>query len=390
MSRHRPADVLTTISAHVSHGIIMNLLRSIAHKLSHGEHVQHDTVDAIFGFVSHINSLPTHGNLIIGAGLVPVLLEFLDAKGDRRLGYISRASGLLDSALYNHPQALPAFTTADGMNTLVNRVKGEVQRILDEPVPEPEPLESRDTIISYNTQAVKAELRSLYRMLQSTGGSEGFRNVVDTDLPKSIKRIFTNVDKFGQRNFAVATNIMATIVHNEPTSLSILQEMQVPQTFYEELNRQMPDSFEVIYTLPNAIGAICLNPAGLQATIDHFGVVSKLIRTTIGLKPEEPERDGVAAIGATLDELVRHHPSLRPHVLKAVLEILQEAINEGNEFRPSPADMHEYAVEPSRVDTSMEVESSSSASPADPSAPASNAPLTKITNILKVGPKQKR
>jgi len=314
----------------------------------------------------------------------------------------------MDSALYNHPQALPAFTNADGLNIIVNKVKAEVQAIVDAPLPEPEELESRDTIVAFNTQALKAELRSIFRMLQSTGGTEGLRNVVDTDLPKSIKRIFLDMEKFGKRNFAVATNIMATIVHNEPTSLAILQEMQLPQTFYDVLDKDMPESFEVICTMPNAIGAICLNPAGLAATLEHFGVIKKLIRATVTLKPEAHERDNIASIGASLDELVRHHPALRPKTLESIAEILKEAIAEGQEFHPPVSEVNEYAVEPSLARTDMEVEpaaetadAAETAEPsAEPSAAASvesvppsptteapqitNAPLAKITNTLKL------
>ena len=38
---------------------------------------------------------------------------------------------------------------------------------------------------------------------------------------------------------------MASFVHNEPTSLSILQEQQLPQTLFEMLEKEVPDSFEV-------------------------------------------------------------------------------------------------------------------------------------------------
>jgi E3 ubiquitin-protein ligase HUWE1 len=383
MTRHRPTDVLTTISAHVSHGIIMNLLRSVVDRLVAGTEVLHETVDSILGFVAYISGQTSHGNLLVAAGLVPVLLQMLDAKGFRRLQYISRACGLLDTA-FIHPQALPAFAAADGMNVVVGKIKGEVQAIIDAPLPEATELESQDTIISFNTQTVKAMLRTIYRLLQTTGGTEGFRNVVDTDLPKSIKRIFLNMDKFGKRNFAVATNIMATIVHNEPTSLSILQEMQLPQTLYEVLEKNMPDTLEVIATLPNAIGAICLNAPGLQATLDHFGVIKQLITTTVSLKPEASERgDNVAAIGTHLDELARHHPSLRPKLLEVVLEVLKAAVQDGEAFRPSSSEATEYAAE---VSDDMDVEQPA-ATPATPPSEViqiTNAPLTKITNVLKL------
>ncbi len=38
---------------------------------------------------------------------------------------------------------------------------------------------------------------------------------------------------------------MATFIHNEPTSLGVLQEMQMPQSLYAQLEREIPPSFDV-------------------------------------------------------------------------------------------------------------------------------------------------
>jgi E3 ubiquitin-protein ligase HUWE1 len=38
---------------------------------------------------------------------------------------------------------------------------------------------------------------------------------------------------------------MATFVHNEPTSLSVLQELQLPQTLFEELEREIYPAYDV-------------------------------------------------------------------------------------------------------------------------------------------------
>lgn len=386
---HHRSEVLTSINAHVSHGIIMSLLRSIVAKLVANEPVAHDTVDALLGFLAYINALPLHGNLLIGAGLIPALIEMLDMKGDRRGQYIPRAAGLIDSAYFTHPQALQAFTNADGLNALVLRIKAEVHVITEAPLPDDTELFNRDSIIAYDTNPLKAELRSIYRMLQSTGGSDGFRNVVDTDLPKSLKRIITNADKFGLRNFGLAINIMSTIVHNEPTALGILQEAQLPQTLYEVLEKNMPDAFEVVYTLPNAIGAICLNPQGLADTIEHFGVISNIIKVATSWNSDEfADRDYVTTIGQSLDELVRHHPTLRPKVREAVVSLLNEAIEEGKAFKPTAKEVNDYAVDPNVIAPDMDVDSTEDAKDADAKdkdrEPITNAPLAKLTNILKL------
>lgn len=389
---HHRTEVLTSINAHVSHGVLMGVLRSISQKLTTDAEISYDVVDAVLAFLSFINSQPQYGNLLVGAGLLPILLQMLDTKGPRRNQIIPRTAGLIDSAVFSHQQALQALTSADGVNVIVGRIKAEVQNVLEHPAGQGTQMFSRDSEIAWDTNPLKALLRSIYRLLQSTGGSEGFRNVVDTDLPKSLKLIFTNADKFGMRNFSLAINIMSTIVHNEPTSLAILQEMQLPQTLFDVLEKQMPDTFEVVYTLPNAIGAICLNASGLQSTLDHFSVVSNMIKVAIGwtVDSDAGERDQVASIGASLDELVRHHPGLRPKVLETVVSVFKDAIADAEQFKPPLAEVNEYTAEPAPAseETAMEVESPKSEkadkTEASKDKVISNPPLSKLTNILKL------
>lgn len=381
-SRHK-SDYLNHINVNVSHGIIMSLLRSVVSKLVAGEYVAHDVVDALFAFLSSINSMPLQGNQLIGAGLIPLLLEMFKTKGDRRGQYIPRACGLIDSAYFTHPQALQAFNNADGINVYVTRIKEEVQAISAAPIAQAEGVFDRDSMITWVTNPVKSELRSIYRMLQSTGGSDGFRNVVDTDLPRSLKLIFTEQEKFGLRVLTLAINIMSTIVHNEPTALQILQEAQLPQTLYQVLETSMPESFELVYALPNAIGAICLNQPGLDDTIAHFGVVVNVLKAAISWSTDETaDRDHVQLIGTSLDELVRHHPALRPKVREAIITLFKDAIKEGQDFKPPADEVNDYAVAPSAVDTSMAVDKDKD-DKEERDVPT-NAPLSKITNILKV------
>jgi E3 ubiquitin-protein ligase HUWE1 len=42
-----------------------------------------------------------------------------------------------------------------------------------------------------------------------------------------------------------AINVMAAFVHNEPTSLSVLQELGLPQALYDELERDFPTNNDV-------------------------------------------------------------------------------------------------------------------------------------------------
>lgn len=43
----------------------------------------------------------------------------------------------------------------------------------------------------------------------------------------------------------IAMNIMASFVHNEPTSLSVLQELGLPQALYTQLEQEYSTSHDV-------------------------------------------------------------------------------------------------------------------------------------------------
>jgi E3 ubiquitin-protein ligase HUWE1 len=44
----------------------------------------------------------------------------------------------------------------------------------------------------------------------------------------------------------VAIHVMATFVHNEPTSLTVLQEAKLPDSFYQAVENHIEPSIEVI------------------------------------------------------------------------------------------------------------------------------------------------
>jgi E3 ubiquitin-protein ligase HUWE1 len=101
--------------------------------------------------------------------------------------------------------------------------------------------------------------------MQSSGSADGMRNLIDSSLVKSIHTILIHSNLFGHVGaFGLAVNIMSTFIHNEPTSLSILQEAQLPLAFLTAANKPLQVSVEVVSALPNAFGALCLNTVGLE------------------------------------------------------------------------------------------------------------------------------
>jgi E3 ubiquitin-protein ligase HUWE1 len=98
-------------------------------------------------------------------------------------------------------------------------------------------------------------------MMQSSGTAEGLRNLIDMSLLKSIKKVVEYRGLFGSSVFPLgellvlcievcstgftAINVMSTFVHNEPTSLAIIQEAGLPSTFYHAIENGIEPAIEV-------------------------------------------------------------------------------------------------------------------------------------------------
>lgn len=139
---------------------------------------------------------------------------------------------------------------------------------------------------------------------------------------------------------------MSMFVHNEPTSLAILQEAQVPDTFYNAVESGIEPAIEVITSVPNAIGALCLNQAGQNQFNEHKAVMS----TFFSMFTSEAhikillEKDNANAIGGAIDELVRHHPSLKDVVFESIMGTLQKIEDLGNAFQIPKDQEHLYKL----------------------------------------------
>jgi E3 ubiquitin-protein ligase HUWE1 len=102
----------------------------------------------------------------------------------------------------------------------------------------------------------------MHRMMQSSGTAEGLRGLIDSSLLKSIKKIIEHRSLFGPNVLPIgkflalplccpsierslAINILATFVHNEPTSLTVIQETGVPEAFYRAVEAGLEPVIEV-------------------------------------------------------------------------------------------------------------------------------------------------
>ncbi|GAC95365.1 ubiquitin-protein ligase [Pseudozyma hubeiensis SY62] len=336
--RNRVSVVLNSVNASVNHGIILSVVRNLIDDLRTDAPVSTEHyVDSVLSFVAFIATTSSASHTIVGAGLVPLLVELVNIDSPDRYMVqrtVSRALGLIDSLSYAVPQAFDLFCNARGLDVLVDRIKAEVDRDIhdgaadrmgDGVYGEPGPDNLYGRLSFGRASLLRSMFKTITQMMSSTGTGDGLRNLVNTSLPDSLKRIILNRNIFGPQILALVILITSTIIHNEPTSLTILQEAKIPEVLFDAIEADIEAHWEVIYAIPNAIGAICLNQAGLDL-FNSRRLIPKLFSLFTSERHSKvfQDRDNANAFGAAIDELMRHQPSTKPLVMDSIMRSLDD------------------------------------------------------------------
>ncbi|KAA1107112.1 hypothetical protein PGT21_002719 [Puccinia graminis f. sp. tritici] len=333
ISRYRGkiAEVAGAVGVSVSHGTLMQVVRKMAKELERERAACKDEfIDSLFCFLSCLQLSVYAGSLLVGAGVVPVLVDICKNSHPNQIGTVIRAVTNLDGLLYGFTSAFALFNQVDGLKVFVNRIKEEVDKaIAEHPIDatsSSKPSELLIGMLSHSSAGLlKALFRSIQRLLTSAGTLESVRNLTETQLPLSIKLIIQNKAVFGYQIYSLAINMMSTLIHSEPTSLVILQEAGLPEALYDAIDSGIEPAFDVIAAIPSALGALCLNDVGLQQLNDRQAIPAIFsVFTSERHARILRDRDHASVVGSTIDELIRHQPSLKKTVLDATLTFLNE------------------------------------------------------------------
>ncbi|KAH9485384.1 E3 ubiquitin-protein ligase ptr1 [Psilocybe cubensis] len=357
--KNKVQEVLTAVNAGVNHGILMALVRNMVAEVSNPESkLPHAFVEALLSFITYIASHASGGNMVVGAGLIPLLIQIMENRSPFRLPVISKTMQLVDNVLYSFTNAFTLFCAARGVDVLVDRIEYEIDFDINEYSSEFHPcaLTGIGELPIQRIAILKHILRSMHRMMQSSGTAEGLRGLIDMSLLKSIKKIIEYRGLFGPNIFPLAINIMSTFVHNEPTSLAIIQEAGLPETFYNAIEIGIEPSIEVIQAIPNAIGALCLNDVGQALLSKRPSIIPGIFSIFTSEKHLKVliDKENAVIIGTAVDELIRHHPSLKTPVFEALKSVLGRIEDFGMSYSPTPNIKQWYQLVPMAPTTSVD------------------------------------
>jgi E3 ubiquitin-protein ligase HUWE1 len=183
--------------------------------------------------------------------------------------------------------------------------------------------------------------RSLSYLIQvlEGGNADGFMNLLDTDFPHIIKKLLDHNKAFSPNIYASAISIITKFINREPTSLSVLQEVQVPQALLQSFNNYSQPTFKILKNAILSFDIMCLNSDGRRIFQDlnplphYFELLVQLdfVRTS-------SDDSEIGFLGVCLDELIRHHPHLESNIYQLLDNLIMYVIEIGNTESCKPVD----------------------------------------------------
>lgn len=347
---------------------------------------------ALFSFLYHLASYENGGEALVSCGMIESLLKVIGWKGTdpEHITFVTRAVRVID-LITNLDMG--AFQTHNGLNIFISRLESEVEVcrqeqpfVIDVPVSgrfreitdQPEtsmsvgeeskeaeksspmevdsvtpsssgvgssvPSSSSSTpckdIQCYAQRAalLKSMLNFLKKAVQDSAFSDSIRHLMDGSLPNSLRHIISNAEYYGPSLFMLATDVVTVYVFQEPSLLSTLQESGLTDVVLQALlSKEIPPTREVVSSLPNVFTALCLNTRGLNAfqACKPFDKVFKVLLSPEYLpamrrrRSSDPMGDTAGNLGTSMDELMRHQPSLRTDATAAIIKLLEELCHLG-------------------------------------------------------------
>ncbi|KAL5365688.1 hypothetical protein BJX96DRAFT_18474 [Aspergillus floccosus] len=320
---------------------------------------------------------------LVSAGLIPMFVDVLNLRTEKARRVYSRIMEFLDTFVHAVRDALGTLTSARGFDAISDLIDYETKTSFENVsrgagIPAQHKTPSMDYQIPYfQQQSLRWMFRFVNHIMQHNGG--GFdrvlRNLIDSpQLLTSLRLVFENAKIFGSHVWSNAVNILSSFIHNEPTSYAVIAEAGLSKSFLEavtmsdikvpekiatgaepaeaegetaaeppepsplsddEKPRQYaiarPDgtrlatgivpAVEALSCIPSAFGAICLNSSGLKLFQSSNALESffEIFENPEHVKCLKEDANLIRSLGTTFDELVRHHPALKPSIMTAVI-----------------------------------------------------------------------
>lgn len=320
------SDIVRNMGGNMSHGLLSQILRYIDKILrENSPEVDEEYNVRFFYLISNLADVKTLHESLVSAGLISCLLDIISVKHSNYRRTLASATHLLE-AVINDGESTAEFINNNGFNILINSFTEEVDFALENPDYGSPPKYSLVYYsVSFRQLAYIRSLSKLVLKLLKTDSGDRIRNLIDSPILLSLKKILENRPVFGYTLITYVLDIIQRVINSEPTIYPILVEAGLIPYIIDHFSDFLGPYAGLISILPDVISALCLNTDGLRQVKEKNMVAFLFDAVT---KPEYSRilswKEEATDLGASVDELARHYPELRPHILDCFVEIVKK------------------------------------------------------------------
>lgn len=197
---------------------------------------------------------------------------------------------------------------------------------------------SGQTARRYSLHFIKRSFR-FTELFMNTEHNEGLLNIMDTDFPHIVKKLWDNHKAFTPGIFGSSISLITSFIHIEPTSLSVLLELQIPQTLLKNFNACEQPSFKLLKNAMSNFDAICLNFEGQRifAVLDPLPQFFKMMTSKSFVDSTKGDTQ-LGILGRSVEEFLRHHPQHEIRVFQLLNDEIKRVVEIGNTESSKPED----------------------------------------------------
>lgn len=319
------SDLMRALGGNVSHGLLFHILKTILKHAKEGDFNNDQTyMNYIYNILANMLSTKSLASHLQSAGLMKLLLEFLTLRNNYRMTR-SGPLHLIEIFIERLNEAFEEFVSNDGFNVIINLLEFEVQFAIDNPNYEggsPKDADLSHIITARQVKLLDFLLRLVFSLITTYPGDR-MRNLYDSPMLKSFIKILSHPKIFGYGLLYNTIRVITTIINNEPTAYSILNESGVIDTFFDKFKTFLLPNTKLLLELPDAINAISLNNAGLTK-VKECEIIPQLFTVfkDVNICKELIVVENVMVLGHSIDELARHHPELKDIISEEILNLI--------------------------------------------------------------------
>ncbi|KAL3237531.1 E3 ubiquitin-protein ligase TOM1 [Nakaseomyces bracarensis] len=320
------SDIMRNLGGNMSHGLLFQILRYLS-KILREKSPEVDEIYNIrfFYLISNLADVKVLHESLLAAGLVPNLLDIVSIKNLEYRRTLASATHLLE-VFINDSDSTAEFINNGGFTTLINSIDDEVNFALEHPdYGEPPKYFKVYYKISFRQLSyIRSNLKLVIRLLKTDSGDR-IRNLIDSPILGSLKKILENRELFGYTLVTHTLDIIQRVINSEPTIYPILFEAGLISYIIDNFEQFLGPYSDLLILLPDVLSAICLNNEGLQKVREKklirilFRAVTDLENASV-LSWKEESVD----FGTSMDELARHYPELQRDICDAFCDVIKE------------------------------------------------------------------